>query len=136
MKVAKLISHTSGQPVVIGTIKLINGQLAADTLAAQRVLGRTLQWNGRDYTSADGEAFLDVLPDAFSGSYVGFEIEDEPEVPQRHAREPEGMFAVPQSKPRPIRKGYSSIPRILLDIAEQERRQASEPPPPSPAGLS
>lgn len=127
MKVAKLISQVGDSTALLGTIKLVNGQLVADTSATKLCLEKTLHWNGRDFTAVDGEAFLDILPEAFSGSYVGWEVVDEPEAPQRHAREPEG-HAWPSGRKRP---GCSSIPGILLDIARGRSTPTTEPSGPS-----
>ena len=130
MKVAKLIClDGEGLPELDGTIREVNGELVADSVGAGRILDSQFHWNGRDYTKVDGEAFLDILPKVVSGSHARIVLEEEPEAAS-YAKSPDDAFAVqiPEAKPRPLAKkrpGYSSIPRLLLEIDEQKRRDRS-----------
>lgn len=109
MKTATVyIRNDDGEWVPEGTIKLVNGQLVADSVPATRIMNTGYAWGDRGYTKADGEVFLDILPKAVNGSYVAVRLEDD-------ARQA-------YAKPRPAPKeGYSSIPKLLRILKAQER---------------
>lgn len=103
--------NDDGQWVLDGHIKFDAGQLMADSVGARRILDSKFHWGDRDYSKADGEAFLDILPNAVNGSYVAVRLEDD--TPQAYA------------KPRPAEEeGYHSVPKLLRILKAQEREEA------------
>src|ERR1700674_1513963 len=118
MKIAKLLGmNDDGEWILEGTIRMVGNELVADTRGARYFLNRKAMVRGELLTKADGERFLDALPIAVNGSYVRIVLEDDPETPQRHGREPEGHDWLGGRK----RPGYSSIPRLLLELDAQKR---------------
>lgn len=103
----------NGKWVVDGHIKLEAGQMTADSLGSSRIMDSTFAWGDRSYSKADGEAFLDILPNAVNGSYVAVRVEDD--TPQAYA------------KRRPVEKeGYHSVPKLLRILKAQEREEANK----------
>lgn len=125
-----LIRNDEGEWIPKGTIRFQDKigedgiNLVADSVPAQRIMDSTFHWKGVDWSKKDGILFLQRLPDAVNGSYVKVVLEEpEAAVPQRHAREPD-LFAADPVQPRPLHpkpRGYSSIPRLLLELDAQKK---------------